>query len=155
MSHDLDTDTADGTYVIVIATDLSPASTPALAEALRLASAVRDPVLHFVHAAPAGTTRAVLVEMKKRMIRELEARAAELDLPVPRNHLVHVEAGSPKEVVLGIAHDAGADLLVLGTRFDSQEERARFDSVSEELLHAAPCSVLVVNGRRAAKDRRG
>src|SRR5512146_1795425 len=119
MGHELDFDPTDGTYTIVIGTDLSPASVPALMEALRLASVVRDPVLHVVHAMPEGTPRAMLAAVKERMTRELVERAAELELPLPRNRMVHVEVGSPKDVVLGIAHDAGADLVVLGTRFDS------------------------------------
>lgn len=153
MAYEFDTDPEGGTYTIVIATDLSPASSPALAESLRLASAVRDPVLHFVHAEPAGTPKEKLAAIKEVMTRELVDQAAELGLPVPKNRLIHVGAGAPKDVVLSLAHDANADLLVLGTRFASPAEREGHVSVSDDILHAAPCSVLVVNGRRA--QRRG
>lgn len=153
MTYEFDTDAEGGTYTIVIATDLSPASAPALAEALRLATAVRDPVLHFVHAEPAGTPKEKLAGVKEVMTRQLVDQAAAMGLPVPKNRMIHVEAGPPKGVVLSLAHDTSADLLVLGTRFDSPADRGGQVSVSDDILHAAPCSVLVVNGRRQGRKR--
>ena len=153
MEYDFDTDPTDGAYTIVIGTDLSPASLPAITESLRLAGAVRSPVLHFVHAAPADSGNDVLAGLKERLSKDLADHAAAIKVPLPRNRNIHVRAGSPRDVVLSVAHDSHADLLVLGTRFDSPEDRVRFDSVSEEILHAAPCSVLVVNGRRRPKKK--
>jgi nucleotide-binding universal stress UspA family protein len=42
-----------------------------------------------------------------------------------------------------------ADLLVIGSRELTKSERLHLGSVSESLLRHAPCSVLIVRGRRA------
>lgn len=42
-----------------------------------------------------------------------------------------------------------AELLVIGSRELTKSERLHFGSVSESLLRHAPCSVLIVRGRRA------
>jgi len=41
-----------------------------------------------------------------------------------------------------------ADLLVIGSRELTKSERLHLGSVSESLLRHAPCSVLIVRGRR-------
>jgi nucleotide-binding universal stress UspA family protein len=41
------------------------------------------------------------------------------------------------------------DLLVIGSRDLTKNERLHLGSVSESLLRHAPCSVLIVRGRRA------
>jgi len=42
-----------------------------------------------------------------------------------------------------------ADLLVIGSRELSKDERLHLGSVSDSLLRHAPCSVLIVRGTRA------
>ena len=42
-----------------------------------------------------------------------------------------------------------ADLLVIGSRELTKSERRYLGSVSESLLRHAPCSVLIVRGKRA------
>jgi nucleotide-binding universal stress UspA family protein len=52
--------------------------------------------------------------------------------------------GSPADVIVDEAADAGADLIVVGTRGLHAGKRALVGSVSTKVVHHAPCDVLVV-----------
>jgi nucleotide-binding universal stress UspA family protein len=58
--------------------------------------------------------------------------------------------GHPAEEIVAAAGKAGADLVVVGARGLGTVKRLALGSVSERVLHQAPCSVLVVKGRRSA-----
>ena len=57
-----------------------------------------------------------------------------------------VKIGDVGEVVCQIAEDWSADLIVIGRRGRSGLSEALLGSVSNHVLHHAPCSVLVVQG---------
>jgi nucleotide-binding universal stress UspA family protein len=59
---------------------------------------------------------------------------------IRQNHVV--------DSALSLAETGRADLLVLGARGLSAQERLQLGSVSESLLKYAPCSVLIVRGGR-------
>jgi nucleotide-binding universal stress UspA family protein len=54
------------------------------------------------------------------------------------------KAGIPADVILEEAASSGADLIVVGTGRKNVAERLVLGSVSEKVVHHAPCSVLVV-----------
>jgi nucleotide-binding universal stress UspA family protein len=58
--------------------------------------------------------------------------------------------GHPSEEIIAAAGEAGVDLVVVGARGLGPVKRLTLGSVSERVLHQAPCSVLVVKGRRGA-----
>jgi nucleotide-binding universal stress UspA family protein len=60
-----------------------------------------------------------------------------------------VRFGHPAEQVLEVVVEVGADLLIVGSRGLSTFKGWLLGSVSQALVHAAPCSVLIV---RAAPD---
>ena len=55
-----------------------------------------------------------------------------------------VASGSPKSVIIEEAEEWGADLIVVGSHGYGFFERMLIGSVSDAVLHHAPCSVLVV-----------
>jgi nucleotide-binding universal stress UspA family protein len=57
---------------------------------------------------------------------------------------IHVEFGDPTKVILGVAKDEKADLIVLGSRGLSNIEGLVFGSTSHKVAHLAPCSCLTV-----------
>jgi nucleotide-binding universal stress UspA family protein len=58
---------------------------------------------------------------------------------------VYVEGnGNPADVIVQEAKDSGADLIVVGTRGRNAPRRLSLGSVSTNVLHHAPCDVLVV-----------
>jgi len=52
--------------------------------------------------------------------------------------------GDPADVLVEEAKQAGADLIVVGTRGQNPVARAVLGSVSTRVVHEAPCDVLVV-----------
>ena len=74
-------------------------------------------------------------------IRELLARAEE---EVSRDGLdcsSLIDEGNPADVILRLAAECGADLLVIGNK---GMQRRVLGSVPNSITHGAPCSVLVV-----------
>lgn len=58
---------------------------------------------------------------------------------------VYIEGtGNPTDVIVQEAEDSGADLIVVGTRGLSAARRTFMGSVSTNVVHHAPCDVLVV-----------
>jgi nucleotide-binding universal stress UspA family protein len=58
---------------------------------------------------------------------------------------VYVEGvGNPADVMVQEAEDSGADLIVVGTRGLNAAKRLVLGSVSTNVVHHAPCDVLVV-----------
>ena len=82
------------------------------------------------------------VKQAETQIRSLFPNAA-LDLTT------EVITGSPQRVVVEEAQKWGADLIVVGSHGYGFWSRLMLGSVSNTVVHHAPCSVLVV---RAAKD---
>jgi nucleotide-binding universal stress UspA family protein len=54
------------------------------------------------------------------------------------------EVGHPVDTILHVAKDRGADLIVLGSRGLGGFKRLLLGSVSNGVLHHAPCPVLIV-----------
>lgn len=55
-----------------------------------------------------------------------------------------VEHGDPAETIWQVAHTGGFDLIVVGSHGAGLLKRALIGSVSQDVLHHAPCPVLVV-----------
>jgi nucleotide-binding universal stress UspA family protein len=54
--------------------------------------------------------------------------------------------GSPESRIVETAEEFGADLIVVGSHGYNRWERLLLGSVSDSVVHHAPCSVLVVRG---------
>ena len=65
-----------------------------------------------------------------------------IDTRIPVNHVL-VE-GDPATEIVRYTHDAGIDLVVMGTHGRTGLERLLMGSVAEKVLRDSPCSVLVV-----------
>jgi nucleotide-binding universal stress UspA family protein len=59
----------------------------------------------------------------------------------------HTREGDPAEVIIEVANEQQADLIVVGSRGLTGIKRFRLGSVSNKVSHHAPCSVMIV--RRA------
>jgi nucleotide-binding universal stress UspA family protein len=93
------------------------------------ADAIRD------HAASLEADRRRRDEVLEAATRELEAAG--------RNVTTVAGEGDPATRILETARDVEADLILVGSRGLSAIERLLLGSVARNLLHAAPCSVLV------------
>ena len=63
-----------------------------------------------------------------------------------KHAVTECRSGDSAEALLQAAEDEGADLIVVGSHGAGPLERIVLGSVSEQVLHHAACSVLVVKG---------
>jgi nucleotide-binding universal stress UspA family protein len=134
---------------IVIATDLTEASSPALECGRELAKAygarvilthVIDPV---EYANLEDAPKAVLKEMTASARAEIEKRKDEfLAAGIPSHS--EVRQGLVAQLLLQVIHQYKADLLVLGTKGGQGAGHLALGSIAEELVRQAPCAVLAV-----------
>ena len=57
-----------------------------------------------------------------------------------------IRVGSPESHIVEEAEEFGADLVVVGSHGYNRWERLLLGSVSDSVIHHAPCSVMVVRG---------
>lgn len=139
---------------IVVGTDGSQTAARALETAFELARAW-DAELHVVTAYRPLTDREVYERQRgltpkaeEQVDEAVEARdllgrvarsAAEKGVRIR----VHADLGSAGEILVGVAAETGADLIIVGNRGMSGLRRV-LGSVPNYVTHHAPCSVLVV-----------
>jgi len=58
----------------------------------------------------------------------------------------HLQIGSPAEVIVSVAEELKADLIVMGARGLGPIKERLLGSVSHRILTLAPCATLIVNG---------
>lgn len=137
---------------IVVGTDGSETASQAVSSAIELA---RDQgaVLHVVSAYRAGGSGSVSIPLagaaagdtgigsalSKKFSEEAVAQTAAslTDLRVE----THVAEGDPADVIVKVAEDVGADLIVVGSK---GMHRRVLGSVPNSVAHHAPCDVLIV-----------
>jgi nucleotide-binding universal stress UspA family protein len=136
---------------IVVGTDGSPNAEAAVRRAAKLAKAEGDRV-HLVAAFPdrASFSEAISSSAKREPIdlrevaegllarteAELEAEGLEV--------MTHARGGEPAHVILQVAEEQDADLIVVGARGLTSFQRFLLGSVTGKLAHHAPCSLLIV-----------
>jgi nucleotide-binding universal stress UspA family protein len=74
-------------------------------------------------------------------VREILSRAQDELRGKGVNCTTRIEEGDPADVIVQLAGDVGADLLVIGNK---GMQRRILGSVPNSVAHKAPCSVLVV-----------
>ncbi len=116
------------------AADIADGATVAVVAAANVARLLRDPAGGVSPVDPA------------------EAEARTRALAEARDYLegrgisgVYVEGhGNPADVIVQEAEDSGADMVIVGTRGLNAARRLVLGSVSTNVMHHAPCDVLVV-----------
>lgn len=137
---------------IVWATDGSPNADRALATALELARD-GDGKLLAVHADERLRGRAgnaPLLADESDIVFELEDKVSELvslgvdaELVLARGH------DDPADLVANVARERKADVVVIGTRGHGRAAGMLLGSMTQRLLHVAPCAVLAVSPHAA------
>ncbi len=135
---------------VLLAVDLTTASTGAVEEAIRVAATdgAELVVLSVVEASnlrlPGGRSRRVDQERDRLEIglREIVSRARAAGIRA--THLVW--EGDPAASILDAAVAEGADVIVLGSRRHSNLRRILLGSVSSEVSRTADCRVVVIGG---------
>jgi nucleotide-binding universal stress UspA family protein len=152
---------------IVWATDGSEEAMEALGCAKGLAKEQGCPLVVAHSVEVFAPSRAIGVPMYEAE-RELEESLGELVTGLQRDgvdarlEIVNGVATQPAHVISDVARRAGADLIVVGTRGRTALGGLLLGSVTQRLLHVAPCPVLAVpkvqvgaNGRDESSEAAG
>lgn len=139
-------------YVIVVAYDFSEPAHRAIEQAIELAHGRERCDLHVlgvldnraglgdltngkVDYAAAEKAQDVIRASVEKILLEIKAK--------PLNLYVHARIGTPAKEIVGLASEATADILVIGTHGRSGVGRWLLGSVAEKVVRYAPCPVLV------------
>jgi nucleotide-binding universal stress UspA family protein len=120
---------------LLIASDGSPDSEAAWAEALTLARAMGSALLGVAVAASDRD-----IPTATAAVRSLEAAAGEAGLPVE----TMIPMGRPEEGIVKAAKLKGVSLIIVGSHGRTGLKRLLMGSVAERVIGLAPCPVLVV-----------
>ena len=151
-------------YVIVVGTDYSPHGRRAVRAAAREAAQHANSRLHVVHVVPslgplhdlpplafASFAGAPVAAKQRAALDRLDEHVAsaldDLDLPLDLQIETRVIAGEPELVLLDLAWDLRANVMIVGTRGRRQATRWALGSVAETVVRQAPCAVLVIGPR--------
>jgi nucleotide-binding universal stress UspA family protein len=131
---------------IVVGTDTSAAADLAVGDAAQLAAA-RGTELVLLYVRPDGQTHsAVDPNRAADPARHLGQLASRFPGLVTRTRM---ESGDPAERIVAVAEQEGADTIVVGNRGAQGSWWRVRDSVPNIVLRHAPCSVLIVDTRKA------
>jgi nucleotide-binding universal stress UspA family protein len=145
---------------ILVATDLTPASEPAVRAALDLAQVLGAHVtaLHVLDAPLESNTwflpdspemvalRAAIAQEEATVHGQLAAQIGALAHGAV-NVTAVVRRGNPVDIIRAVADDISADLLVLGTHGRRGIQHALIGSVAERVVRTADQAVLTIRSR--------
>ncbi|MBX3023967.1 universal stress protein [bacterium] len=147
---------SDTLGVILCCTDFSPEAEHAAVHAVRLARATKATLVlaHLVHVAsgellshdPHGPTHLTLSEGRERALEQLAALRQRLAGDYPDVELV-ARFGAPAESAIALARERNADIIVTAVtdrHTHHQPTDLLHESVTQALIHHAPCPVLIV-----------
>lgn len=138
---------------VVVAYDFSSTADVALERAVELACRAPEHVLHFVTVLdprtglgldPGATIDYRYAEQLQRdLLDRLHAIFAVRGPTSEVHFFVHVLIGDAVPEILAVAEDVGADMIVLGSHGRTGVRRVVLGSVSESIVRAAGCPVIV------------
>lgn len=152
---------------ILVATDGSEFSNAAVEKCVELFGRSADGQIRVIIAAEPVYTPAEPFALSAEYIQELESAArqkaadvlsqteARMREALPDNDIsltTAVVKGYANQAIVEEAERWGADLIILGSHGYGLWRRALLGSVSNSVLHHAPCSVLVVRATDQKKD---
>ena len=142
--------TATERQPLLVPTDLTPASQPAVDVAFDLARRFAFDV-HLLHVLPHGTTDSEAAAQARRRM----AALAPPDLPRPLE--VHIDTGIPARAIARVAEQISAACIVMGEHARTPMRHWFRPDTSQGVLHPAPCPIWYVpqpigGGRGARTD---
>ncbi len=120
---------------------------------VKIVSAYEQPVMAVAapYALPAGYNPVLEKEMKElatQAVSQAERKICGRFPDLKNNLSTCVLSGSPEQAIVEEAENWGADLIVVGSHGYGFWERMFIGSVSNAIVHHAPCSVLVVRKQK-------
>lgn len=135
---------------IVVGTDGSETATAAVEEAIRLSAGLNQP-LHIVSAyrpLPRGAGAGLPEEFNilsdsavQGVLSDAVARARVGGVKAES----HARTGDPAEVILDLAEELGASVIIVGNKGIGSLKRFVMGNVPSKIVHNSPCSTYVVH----------
>lgn len=152
-------------FTIVVGVDYSEFGDRALEYAVQAGRSHERVRLHVIHVLdPAPIAPNVAVAIEPDSVRDFEQLREHIESVLTRHRDVspdtrapferlstHVGVGDAAEAIAQLAEDVVADLVVIGTHGRRGMKRVFLGSVAEGTVRLAPCPVLVVRPRGAAR----
>jgi nucleotide-binding universal stress UspA family protein len=140
---------------ILVPTDLGDPAEQAFDYAIALAAQLgaRIVLLYVLRPAPLGLVEMGAVVTEGAVDSMLTAAQAELDRRAARGGVAVdtlVRTGEAHDVILQVAAEARADLIVMGTHGRRGIRRLLLGSVAEAVVRSAPCPVLTMHSVASA-----
>lgn len=142
---------------VIIAYDFSPSAEEALLRGIELACRAPQHVLHVLTAidarngfpiAPTAHVDYLYAErLQQTVTARLVAGFAGRESASEVQFYVHARIGKPAEQILQLAHEVGADMIVIGSHGKTGVERFVLGSVSERVVREAHCAVVVARAK--------
>ena len=134
---------------MVIATDFSPASRPALENAIRWFGDAQLTLFHAYMGAGLGGDALASDAWKTIASNQCDNFLAEMALEPSVAQRLHrvIERGHPEVLLCDYVSHKEIDLVVLGTHGRSGFLKTMIGSTAENLLHLLECDTMVVRGR--------
>lgn len=134
---------------VVVATDFSPASQPALETAMRWFSDAQLTLFHAYEGAGLGGDALANDAWNTIANDQCDSFLAEMALEPSVAHRLHrvIDRGHPEVLLCDYVCHKEIDLVVLGTHGRSGFLKTMIGSTAESLLHLLECDTMVVRGR--------
>ena len=130
---------AAGQKRVLCATDLSARSSRVVQRAAFLANRL-DAKLTLLHVMAPDQPGDRPADVRRQIVRQLPLTL----LPAGSEPKVTLRTGDHVRTIAAVAKETKADLIILGSHGYSRWERLLLGSVSDSVVHHAPCSVLIV-----------
>jgi nucleotide-binding universal stress UspA family protein len=133
-------------FVVVVGVDGSRASLGALEAACTFAAAKLGGIVHAVLCIRIDSMMFLtdgpidLIDESRRLDELCRSAGDRARVTIER----HVAVDRPDHAILSMARELRSDLVVIGTRRRNGFERALLGSLTDRIVHFAPCPVLVV-----------
>jgi nucleotide-binding universal stress UspA family protein len=130
---------------VLAAVDFSETSTLVVQEAVELARHNKAEEIHFLHVRSTRRDDAAVEGARAELEEWIGARLNGADgVPLTVKVVAHEASGNPADVIVEMASDLLASVVVVGTHGRKGMQRMLLGSVAEAVVRSAGCPVLVV-----------
>lgn len=134
---------------VLAAIDYSAVSEQVVARAVAMTRAAKAGELHFLHVNHGDRTREAQEARRTELMAWLAARLLDFNAVPPEVNVVcHEATGIPQRVIVDMARDLAADLVVVGIHARESARPALLGSVSQAVVGDCGCPVLVVRAKQ-------
>lgn len=134
---------------VLAAIDYSAVSEQVVERAVAMTLAAKAGELHFLHVNHGERTREAQEARRTELMAWLEARLRDFNaVPPGVNVVCHEAKGAPQRVIVDMASDLAADLVVVGIHARESAHPALLGSVSQAVVRDCGCPVLVIRAKQ-------